>query len=177
MIDTVARVRLSPAKLEQLEAYFRDPAELADALGCDLPEGWPVDPTAFLYVANGLQNAPEQACSWMYWAFDSETGALVGDGGFRKKPKGAVELGWEIGDSFRGRGYALSLVRNLCELAFEDPSVTQVDVHTKECDRSSGSVLVRAGFAPVENDLIDPMLQERERAVAWTLWREDMEDL
>lgn len=172
MMTQVALVTLSPATLAQLEAYFRDPAELASLVGTPLPEGWPVDPTAFLHVANALQYAPDAASHLMYWAFDAETGALVGDGGWREKCDGVVELAWEIADEHRGRGLALGLVQSLRDLAFDDLAVRRIDAHIRCEDIRTARTLERAGFRQVEDDMaIQNYWRRRGRCDAWTLER------
>jgi RimJ/RimL family protein N-acetyltransferase len=168
------RVRLAPATLDQLDAYFRDPAELAEVLGSPLPEGWPLDPAAFLWVANALEQAPDEARRWMQWAFDADDGRLVGDGGFRTKADGVLEIGYEVAAEFRGHGYATAMVRELIDLAFEDPAVVRIDAHLLPTDSASAIVLTRAGFrAVLEHDAAGA---EEERGAgrveAWTLSRE-----
>jgi RimJ/RimL family protein N-acetyltransferase len=167
------RVRLAPATLDQLDAYFRDPAELAEALGTPLPDGWPLDPTAFLWVANALQSAPDEASRWMQWAFDADDGRLVGDGGFRTKADGVLEIGYEVAAEFRGLGYATAMVRELVDLAFDDQDVVRIDAHLLPTDSASAIVLTRAGFrARLEDDA--PGAQEERgagRVEAWSLTR------
>jgi ribosomal-protein-alanine N-acetyltransferase len=172
MMTQVALVTLSPATLAQLEAYFRDPAELADLLGARLPEGWPIDPTAFLHVANALHLAPDAASHLMYWAFDPGSGALIGDGGWREKGDGVIEVAWEIAEEHRGRGLALGLVQALRDRAFDDPAVTRIDAHIRCEDSASSRTLARAGFQKVEDEMaMQNYWRRRGRCDAWTLER------
>jgi RimJ/RimL family protein N-acetyltransferase len=168
------RVRLAPATLDQLDAYFRDPAELADVLGSRLPDGWPLDPNAFIWVANALQSAPDEASRWMHWAFDADDGRLVGDGGFRTKSGGVLEIGYEVAAEFRGHGYATAMVQALVELAFSDPAVNRVDAHLLPTDTASAIVLSRAGFRAGLEDDASSAAEERGsgRVESWSLTRD-----
>ncbi|TPW74626.1 GNAT family N-acetyltransferase [Schumannella soli] len=167
MADIVeGRVRLEPATLDQLDAYFRDPDQLAEALRSPLPEGWPSDVNAFLWVANALQRAPEAAARWMYWAIEAETGRLIGDGGLRSEKPGVLDVSYELAEEFRGRGLGAPLVDALCRIGFEDPAITRIEAHTRVDDEASPSTLLRAGFERV--GVIEPLDPEVGRpAVEW----------
>lgn len=161
-----SRIRLEPATLDQLDAYFRDPDQLAEALRSPLPAGWPSDVTAFLWVANALQRAPEAAARWMYWAFDAESGRLIGDGGLRSEAAGSLELSYEVAEEFRGRGLGVPLVEALCRVGFDDADVERVEVHTRLDDAASPPTLLKAGFT--RTGVQEPADPEVTRAlIAW----------
>ena len=72
---------------------------------------------------------------------------LVGWGGFKGPPRaGMVELGYEIAESCRRRGYATAAVRAMVAEAFAAEDVTRVIAHTLPQRNPSNQLLERLGF-------------------------------
>jgi [ribosomal protein S5]-alanine N-acetyltransferase len=152
----MASVRLLPVTLDHLDAYRNEPAELGILLTSSIPDGWPEFPEAFEFTAERLREHPEQRDWWMHFFLDSETGALVGSGGFVGPPvDGTVEIGYEIAPPFRGRGYATVAAAELRDKAMASGEVDTVVAHTLAAEGPSTGVLTRLGFERVAT-FMDP---------------------
>jgi len=85
-----------------------------------------------------------------------ETGAVVGQGGFKGPPRdGVVEIAYGTGSEHRGKGYATETAAALVEYAFGFPDVKLVMAHTLADSIASQRVLRKCGFTHV-SDEIDP---------------------
>jgi RimJ/RimL family protein N-acetyltransferase len=80
---------------------------------------------------------------------ERESGLVVGSLGLFWPPSdGAVELGYGVAPSRRGRGYAPEAVRALTAHAFTAPEVKAVFAHVEPSNPASVRVLEKAGFTP-----------------------------
>jgi len=79
----------------------------------------------------------------------SEDGRAVGGIGFHGAPdeEGRVEIGYDLSEGARGRGYATEAVTALAAWALSQPGVTAVTATTDPDNGASQRVLARAGFA------------------------------
>ena len=85
-----------------------------------------------------------------------ETGAVVGQGGFKGPPRdGVVEIAYGTGSEHRGQGYATETAAALVEYAFGFPDVKLVIAHTLPDSIESQRVLAKCGFEHV-GEVIDP---------------------
>jgi RimJ/RimL family protein N-acetyltransferase len=165
----MATVRLLPATLEHLEAYAREPVELAMLLGSPIPDGWPEFPEAIPFTTERLRTHPDEAEWWMHFVLDDGSGALVGSGGFAGPPSddtrggGTVEIGLEIAPAFRGVGYGTAAMAALVAKA-SAAGVETVIGHTLAVESPSTGALKRVGFEFVEA-FVDP-----DDGEVW-LWR------
>jgi RimJ/RimL family protein N-acetyltransferase len=92
----------------------------------------------------------------MQFFADSETGRLLGSGGFASPPLDrAVEIGYEIAPEFRGLGFGVAAARALVDRAVASGEVDQVVAHTLPGPNPSTGVLVSLGFEHVADD-VDP---------------------
>ncbi|MFG3338186.1 GNAT family N-acetyltransferase [Glycomyces sp. NPDC048151] len=77
------------------------------------------------------------------------SGLVVGSLGLFWPPAdGAVELGYGVAPSRRGRGYAPEAVLALTAHAFTSPAVEAVFAHVEPSNPASVRVLEKAGFVP-----------------------------
>lgn len=80
---------------------------------------------------------------------ERESGLVVGSLGLFWPPSdGAVELGYGVAPSRRGRGYASEAVLALTAHAFTAPEVRAVFAHVEPSNPASVRVLEKAGFTP-----------------------------
>ncbi len=152
---TTSRLELVPANLELIQAELESQAALASALGVRVPDGWPpgeYDRPAIEHFKALLAQNPQHA-GWYGWyailsSNGSEPGILVGAGGFFGPPAEdqAVEIGYSIIPSFRGRGLTTEMVMALVEYAFSTSRVRRVVAHTAPENSGSVRVLEKAGF-------------------------------
>lgn len=158
----MALVRIIPATSAHLAAFLRDPDDLSALLGSPLPDGWPEFPEAFPHTLGRLESHPDEADWWMHFFCDSETGVLVGSGGFAGKPAHRqVEIGYEVAPAFRRRGYATASVRTLTAKAISSSEVDRIVADTLAADQRSAGVLRATGFTetghithPDDGDLV-----------------------
>jgi [ribosomal protein S5]-alanine N-acetyltransferase len=107
----------------------------------------------FEHAISMLRQHPEQADWWLHLFHDDER--LVGFGGFAGPPEdGVVEIGYEIGPEFRGRGYATAAARALVAKAAA-AGVDTVIAFTRAEENPSTGVLRRVGFG-VTGEAADP---------------------
>jgi RimJ/RimL family protein N-acetyltransferase len=89
--------------------------------------------------------------------FEHESGAEVGDAGFKGPPdaEGMVEIAYGIHPEFQGRGYATEAAEGLVAFAFRDDRVRLARAHTKLEHIASQRVLEKCGFERI-GEVIDP---------------------
>ena len=85
-----------------------------------------------------------------YLNVDSETGQIVGNGGFKGPPiDGTVEIGYSTFSGFEGKGYASALAAVLVDLARESGKVKQIIAHTLPEEGPSPRILRKTGLIMV----------------------------
>ncbi len=133
------RLALHPLTVEELkklaERYRGEDAELTKAY-TDMAEGCRQHPAQYLwYTAWGI-------CL-------RETGAMIGDGGFKGlPPDGRPEIGYGLESPYRVHGYATEAAEALCRWALEQPGVTAIEAETAPDNAASQRVLAKLGFEP-----------------------------
>lgn len=156
-------VQLVTPDLAVLDAALDGPAALAQALGCEVAEGWAVFPGAVRRTRDAVAADPGGVRWGTRFFVVDEPPTLVGWGGFKGPPlDGAVELGYAVAPSWEGRGVASAAVRELLREAWAAPEVQAVLAHTLAGPRASVRVLEKTGF--VHDDAV-------EHDELGTLWR------
>lgn len=149
----------SPAPTERLTFQPVRP-EAAKQLALAEPAGWTwIDgrPYEGTQVAAGMIVAAADAGVWqpewgMYVLVRTADHVAIGGIGWHGPPDaGAAELGYDLSESARGRGYASEALRALSAWALEQPGVAVVVARTEEENVASQRVMVRAGFARVDS--------------------------
>ncbi len=146
MIAPTERLRFVSLEEHHRRALVAGKPELARLLGVAVPEGWPEFPEAFAPAPEGVIPNPTRWNGYLF--IDPAAATLIGNGGFHGPPNdfGEVEIGYEIADEFRNRGYATEAVRGFVQFAFSDAGVRTVVAHTLAEKNASNSVLARVGF-------------------------------
>jgi RimJ/RimL family protein N-acetyltransferase len=147
-MTTVGIVPLTRTLAEDIVAGNRQP-EWCD----DFPSDG--DTAAARLVADGRFPAPTADAPWGPWLVVVD-GDVVGSVGSHGAPDddGAVEIGYGLSPSARGRGHATDAVRQLLAiLAAHD--VSTVVAETDPANTASHGVLERSGFTrtPVDGDV------------------------
>lgn len=79
-------------------------------------------------------------------------GPAIGTIGFLGPPvDGVVEVTYNVAPSRRGLGYATEALIALSRFALAQPGVERVTAYTEEANEASMSLLLTAGFMPVES--------------------------
>jgi [ribosomal protein S5]-alanine N-acetyltransferase len=145
------RLHLIMFREELLSAALEDRARLARLLGARVPAEWPNPEMAEALPAFSLLYAALPALpGWLSLIVEPTEGVLVGDIGFKGLPDagGAVEVGYGIIPSHRGRGYATEALRAIVVWAFAQPAVLSVVAECLPDNAASIRVLQSAGFLP-----------------------------
>jgi len=147
----VGGVRVSPARVDWLEALVEGDHVFAERFGIAVEAGWAGFPEALPATVESARRRPED--QWgSHFFFDDDT--LVGLGGFHGPPvDGMVELGYAVAPSRQGRGIATAAVEILLGRAVE-AGVPLVLAHTLAGVNASTVVLGKTGFVrtSVHND-------------------------
>lgn len=145
--DTLIVMHLVPAELPIMDAALAGDDALAAVLGCEVVPGWATFVEALQPVRDGLVGQPDGAAWGPRLFLADDPPRLVGWGGFKGPPRdGTVELGYEIAESCRRRGYATAAARAMVAEAFADERVTAVIAHTLPERNPSNHLLERLGF-------------------------------
>jgi RimJ/RimL family protein N-acetyltransferase len=151
-----SRLELICCNREILDALFRGDTELASHLHITIPTKWTeFGEPAFKFTYDKIMSGADT--KWMaYLPVIKASNTLIGSCGYKGSPvNGIVEIGYEVAESFRGRGYATEMARALVSAAFAAPGVSCVLAHTLAEENESGSVLKNCGFRKV-GELEDP---------------------
>jgi ribosomal-protein-alanine N-acetyltransferase len=100
---------------------------------------------------------------WTYLPIHVWKNAVIGSCGFKGPPDsdGMVELGYEVIEQYRNRGYAREITHILINLAFKDDSVKKVRAHTLATSNPSASLLEKCGFKKIDE------VQDEEDGPMW----------
>ena len=148
------RLELVNASMASLRAELEGRDALARVLGVDVPGDWPPElygehgNAAVQWVIGRLEAEPDAARFLQYYFVEAgERRTLVGVGGFKGAPAdGVVELGYEVLEPYRRRGYATEATAGMLAFAFSHEHVHTVVAHTLPHLTSSIGVLERTGF-------------------------------
>jgi RimJ/RimL family protein N-acetyltransferase len=141
-------IRLVRADSDLLDAALAGDDSLARALGHDVVAGWATFREALAPKRDATAAAGPSGSQWgpRFFVTD-EPPELVGWGGFKGPPSGGVvELGYEIAEARRGRGFASAAARAMLAQAFADDRVEAVIAHTLAERNASNRVLEKLGF-------------------------------
>ena len=83
------------------------------------------------------------------WLIMRKDGKCIGNLSFKGSPvNGVVEVGYGIGEEYRGYGYAAEALETLLAWAFDQPGVAAVAAETAPGNLASQRVLEKCGFLP-----------------------------
>ena len=149
-------IHLVRADVDLLDAALAGDDALARALGHDVAPGWATFRGALQPARDARATKPPDFAWGTRFFVTDDPQELVGWGGFKGAPvDGVVELGYEIAEDRRERGYATAVTRAMVDEAVADPDVTTVIAHTLPESNASNRVLEKVGFAfvrPMESD-------------------------
>lgn len=144
------RLFIVPTTLPMLEAIVSEDWSALSSLlgGVDLAENWTHFPEALVWMRDYAREHPADMNWWNYLIVHRHDVRLIGTCGFKgaPAPDGAVEIGYEIADSYQGRGFASECARTLMEFAFSHESVKVITAHTLAEENASCGVLRKLGF-------------------------------
>lgn len=147
------RLLLVPFDLPLLQAaQAGDLARVGTLLDAAIPAGWPSEGVREYQLPEQLArlNRQPDELPWLGRLIVLRQGrALIGGINLKGAPdaRGRVEIGYEIVEPFRRKGYASEAVEALCAWCFEQPGVTAVYARTQAGNAVSKHMLQRLGFA------------------------------
>lgn len=172
MIET-ERLYLVPADLPKLEALVAEDWPTLSALlgGVDFAEHWLHFPEAMVWMRDYLREYEMDIHWWNYFIIHRADVRLIGTCGYKGSPSldGAVEIGYEIANSYQGKGLATETARALVDNAFRFHEVRCVLANTLAETNASNHLLQKLGFAftgeemDIEDGLIWGWKKEREK--------------
>lgn len=151
------RLKLILATPAHFDAIGQSDAALTELLNVTPAPGWLVFEDARAAMAGmgeWLAAHPEAARWSSCWFVHRAEAALIGLGGYKGAPTdGAVEIGYALAPSYRGRGLAREAVAALIEHAFQAEEVDRVVAHTLAEPNASTRLLQHFGL--INTDTID----------------------
>ena len=154
-----ARLILVATTVEFLQIEINTPERLGEALGVEVPSGWPpglYDRDAMQFFLDQSINGGKECIGWYGWyairpATDSEAALLVASAGYCGPPSadGTVEIGYSVVAEERRKGYATEIVNALLSRLFGAPNVKRIVAEVSESNNASIAVLLRCGFVRV----------------------------
>ncbi|MFZ1677304.1 MAG: GNAT family N-acetyltransferase [Saprospiraceae bacterium] len=142
------RLRFINCTPDILEQLFLGKDHLAYYLKINVPMKWSdFGEEPFRFVHAHLAQNPDSANWWSWLPILISENMLVGNCGFKGSPKnGEVEIGYEVAEQYRQRGYATEIAEALIKYAFRYPEVKTIVAHTLSFENPSTSVLRKCGF-------------------------------
>ncbi|MEZ5992692.1 MAG: GNAT family N-acetyltransferase [Planctomycetota bacterium] len=147
------RLRLVPFELPLLlAARAEDRARVAELLGAEIAPGWPSDGVVDFQLP-GQITAIEIERVPLKWLgrlilLKGAPDILIGVINLKGPPDaiGCVEVGYEIEQAYRRKGYASEAVKALQEWCFSQPGVKGVRARTLKQNEISQAMLRKLGF-------------------------------
>lgn len=142
------RLKLVPFGLELVQAALENRPQLAELLGCMVPDEWPnTDFNEVLpEVYEHRKQHPEHS-KWSALILHQADSVLIGDIGFYGPPDedGSVTIGYGIVPIYRNKGYATEALRAMIGWAFAQ-GAKQVLADCEAWNTASIRVLQKAGM-------------------------------
>lgn len=157
IIIETPRLRLISCDEEILEALFKGDEFLAAHLHIGIPAKWTeFGEPVFRWTYDKISQNRAMKGWFSYLPVLKEENMLAGSCGYKGGPEdGRVEIGYEVAQSFRGKGLATEIAGSLIKFAFQHDEVKRVQAHTLPEENESVSVLKKCGMKKME-EIIDP---------------------
>ncbi len=148
-----ARLRLVTMTPAMLEAEGSpETGMLADALGAEVPAGWPPplwEPPVWQHIVAQLQAQPETTGWHRYMLSRDQPPCLIGCLGGFPCDRGDVELGYSVAAEQQGKGFASEAANTLTAWLLRRPAVRSVSAQAFESSTASVRVMQRCGMVCV----------------------------
>jgi RimJ/RimL family protein N-acetyltransferase len=151
------RIELRMLGIEELASWLEDEDSFTETFGMDVVEGLLNKrlQEVFRLKLDKMKSDPENLLWYTYFAImRKDSDQMIGLIGFKDAPDGhgMSEIGYGIGSSFRGQGYATEAVRILSEWVFDNTHVKSIFAQTDINNIPSGKVLEKVGFSMERQD-------------------------
>lgn len=152
------RLSLLCCDKEILQALVDEDSAIAKLLQINVPAKWTeFGAPAFKYALEKISADAEEETWWSYLPVYKKEKMLIGSCGYKGKPdkNGMIEIGYEVAEAYRGRGFATEMARALIAYGIKDERVKTIQAHTLAEENASGKVLKNCGMKWME-EIIDP---------------------
>jgi RimJ/RimL family protein N-acetyltransferase len=144
------RLFLVPATLPMLDAMVECEWPRLSALlgGVDFADNWYHFPEAFAWLRDYAVDHSIDFGWWNYLIIHQSDTRVIGTCGYKGAPDpgGLVEIGYEIAESYWGRGFATEAAKALCQHAMTFEAVRTICAHTLAEENASVALLRKIGF-------------------------------
>ena len=141
-----------------LKALVEEDPAIAELLQVQVPVKWTeFGAPAFKYSLEKISADAEEENWWTWLPVYKNENMLIGSGGYKGKPTndGMIEIGYEVAEAYRRRGFATEIARALIANGLKDARVKMIQAHTLPEENASGKVLKNCGMKWIE-EIIDP---------------------
>lgn len=144
---------LYPLTADELSLWLNDLSLLEERLKCKYCAE-PIDELLKDVVQSqlilGIIDLPENWVWFTYWfLIRYSDNKIIGTLSFKGKPdykSGEIEIGYSLGNDYRGKGYMTEAVSAICEWALQQPKVKTILAETKPDNYKSQKLLERCYF-------------------------------
>ncbi|MDZ4708147.1 MAG: GNAT family N-acetyltransferase [Saprospiraceae bacterium] len=151
------RLVLLPLTAEWMEAMSAGTEKFQLFTGYHLPTPFTEFPEAIDSIILHLKTT-QALPPWISYAIVNPLdSSYIGQAGFKGGPdqSGTVEIGYEIAEGFRLKGYADEVIRNLTRKAFEHKEIKIIMAHTLPVKNGSNHLLIKNKFV-FQSAFMDP---------------------
>jgi ribosomal-protein-alanine N-acetyltransferase len=151
------RLRLINADPSICEAIVRGDDVIAKHLQVVVANPWTEFGIApFQYTLSKIYDDPTASIWWSWLPVHMEDNTLIGNSGYKGPAvDGVIEIGYEVAEAYRGKGFATEIAKALIDRAFSFPEIHTVQAHTLAEENASVRVLKKCGFVFIE-EIQDP---------------------
>jgi RimJ/RimL family protein N-acetyltransferase len=158
------RIKLINCNEQILNNILSGDEAIAKALGLNVPKKWTeFGEVIFQFALDEIKVDPASKKWWAYLPVLIKTNTLIGSCGYKGKPdeNGYVEIGYEVAEDYRNRGYATEITKTLINIALTHPEVKGVLAHTLANENPSTCVLKKCNFKKTDE------LEDEEDGKIW----------
>ena len=164
---TSKRIKLINCDEKILKSIIKGNESLSETLKLNVPENWTeFGEVIFPISLREIIKNPNSKRWWTFLPIEIGTNTLIGSCGFKGAPvDGKVEIGYEVTELYRNKGYATEILNLLTELAFNDKEVKTIIGQTLTNNLPSIKVLEKCNFKFIRefNDLEEGQISEYEK--------------
>ena len=141
-------IKLVNCNVDILSSILKNDGSLGKLLNVCPAKNWTEsEKEVFEFFLKEILEHPESKKWLLYLVIEISTNTLIGSCGFKGRPcNGCVEIGYEIAETFRNKGYASEAVNFLFKMACKDVNVDFVKAQTLDSNLASKRVLEKCKF-------------------------------
>ena len=143
------KIRLINCDRKILESIAQGNDTLSKYLNVKVIDKWTAfGNQIFEWALQQLLKNPDSKKWYTYLPIEIKSNTLIGTCGYKGPPdeNGMVEIGYEVAEKFRNRGYATEIAQILINAAFENRVIKVILAHTLPEESASVKVLKKCDF-------------------------------